>query len=94
MGAFVPRRIVRSADFTLELAPEAALAFFTPGSRIGTVDVRCEGIAAKRTRVTVTYTLTALSEDGVRYLEELDDAAYRAYIDSWREALEKALAPR
>ena len=64
----------------------------TPGSRVGTVAVRCEAIGPARTRVTATYALTALSEAGNARLRALDEAAYRAYIDSWGESIERALS--
>ena len=61
----------------------------TPGSRIGTVLVRCTAEGAARTRVSVTYCLTGLSEDGNRVLADLDEAAYAAYIDSWAQAISR-----
>ena len=63
----------------------------TPGSRMGTVSVACEPVTSSSSEVTVRYTLTALSEEGNRHLAEFD-AGYEAYIDSWRVAIEKALA--
>ena len=70
--------------------PEAGVVEYvraTPGSRIGTVLVRCTAEGAARTRVSVAYCLTALSEAGNRVLAELDEAAYAAYIDSWAQAI-------
>jgi hypothetical protein len=62
----------------------------TPGSRIGLVGVACEPHGATATEVTVRYTLTALGEAGNRQLDEFA-AGYDAYIDSWRDGIEKAL---
>lgn len=76
--------------------PQAGLVEYvraTPGSRIGTVLVQCMPLGAARTRVTVVYTLTALSEEGNRTLAELDEAAYAVYIDSWAEAIGRLSAP-
>lgn len=64
----------------------------TPGSRIGTVSVRCRAIEAERTAVHVTYALTALSEDGNAALRKLDEATFRGFIDSWREAIARAIS--
>lgn len=59
----------------------------TPGSRTGRVTVSCEPADENRTRVTATYEMTALSEDGNARLAEMDEVRYRAYIDSWAEAI-------
>jgi hypothetical protein len=59
----------------------------TPGSRMGTVLVQCSPLAASRTRVSVQYALTALSEAGNTVLEGLDEAHYRAFIESWRASI-------
>lgn len=66
----------------------------TPGSRTGTVLVQCAALDARRTRVTVVYTLTALTEEGNAALREMDDARYRAYIESWEKAIAEAIARR
>ena len=61
----------------------------TPGSRTATVMVQCAAIDAGRTRVTVIYVFTGLSEAGNAIVRRMDDEAYRAYIESWREAIAK-----
>ena len=64
----------------------------TPGSRTGQVLVQCSALGRERTRVNVSYTLTALSEDGNRLLREMDEARFRAFIESWEEAIAAAVA--
>ena len=64
-------------------------ARLTPGSRTATVLVQCAAIDAGRTRVTVIYVFTGLSEAGNAVVRKMDDEAYRAYIESWREAIAK-----
>jgi hypothetical protein len=66
----------------------------TPGSRTGTVLVQCSALDAKRTRVTVVYTLTALSAAGNEVLREMDEARFSAYIESWEQAIAEAIAKR
>ena len=66
----------------------------TPGSRTGTVLVQCSALDARRTRVTVVYTLTALSPAGNAMLREMDEARYRAYIESWEKTIAEAIARR
>lgn len=61
----------------------------TPGSRSGTVLVQCAPLGPGATRVTVIYALTALSEAGNKVLRELDEKAYREFIDGWKSAIEK-----
>ncbi|HEY2630126.1 MAG TPA: hypothetical protein VGI57_13440 [Usitatibacter sp.] len=61
----------------------------TPGSRTATVLVQCAALDAGRTRVTVIYVFTGLSDAGNAYVRKMDDAAYRDYIDSWRDAIAK-----
>jgi hypothetical protein len=61
----------------------------TPGSRTATVLVQCAPLDIVRTRVTVIYVLTGLSDAGNTYIRKMDEAAYRDYIDSWRDAIAK-----
>lgn len=63
----------------------------TPASRTGTVLVQCSPLEAGRTRATVVYSLTALSEAGNEVLRDLDEAKFRAFIASWEEAIAEAL---
>src|SRR3990170_2354548 len=56
----------------------------TPGSRMGFVKVECRAIDAGRTRATVSYDLTALTDQGKQVLAELTDAAFRDMIDGWQ----------
>jgi hypothetical protein len=64
----------------------------TPGSRTGTVLVQCAPLEAARTRVTVVYSLTGLSDEGNRILRELDEARFRAFIASWEQAIAASFA--
>ena len=72
--------------------PDAGLVEYvraTPGSRMGRVLVQCARLEAARTRVTVIYALTALSDAGNASLREFD-AGYDAFIDSWATAIRSA----
>jgi hypothetical protein len=62
----------------------------TPGSRMGSVRVHCAALGEARTRVTVTYALTALTPEGNATLRALDAAAYEAFIDSWATSIRSA----
>ncbi len=64
-------------------------ARITPGSRAATVMVQCAAIDAGRTRVTVIYVFTGLSDAGNAIIRKMDDNAYREYIESWRDAIAK-----
>jgi len=61
----------------------------TPGSRTARVLVQCTALSPERTRVTVIYVLTGLTESGNAYVRRMDEAAYRDYIDSWRDAISR-----
>jgi len=56
----------------------------TPASRFGFVDVACTSAGGARTRVTVTYTYTALTEAGNAFIDAFTEASYRAMIEEWR----------
>jgi hypothetical protein len=56
----------------------------TPTSRFGFVEVICEATNQAKTRATVTYTFTALTEAGKAYLEAFSEESYRHMIDSWQ----------
>jgi hypothetical protein len=62
----------------------------TPGSRVAVVLVQCAEIGPDKTRVTVVYTFTGLSEAGDEYVRAMDEAHYRTFIDGWATAIEAA----
>jgi hypothetical protein len=55
----------------------------TPGSRTGTVEVRCHALDGERTEVEVSYALTALGPVGEQSLEAYEGEAFTAMIDGW-----------
>jgi hypothetical protein len=55
----------------------------TPGSRSTIVEVRCAEVDAGRTSVTVSYTLTGLSEAGNQAIAAFCGDAYREMIEEW-----------
>ena len=59
----------------------------TPDSRLGTVVVRCHGVADDHTQVEVTYSLTALSERGNGVLESFTERAYAKMMADWRDRI-------
>ena len=62
-------------------------ARITPGARAATVLVQCSSLDLARTRVTVIYVLTALSEAGNAWVRDMDEDHYRTYIESWEKAI-------
>jgi hypothetical protein len=64
----------------------------TPGSRVATVLVQCAPMDAARTRVTVVYVFTGLTDAGNAYVRGMDEAHYRAFIDGWEAAIAVAQA--
>ncbi len=78
----------------VEYDPEKRCAKYlrvTPGSRVAVVEVQCSDAAGGATRARVTYTFTALSEEGNRYVSDFTEVRYREYIDSWKEAIHRFL---
>lgn len=69
----------------------ATYARITPGSRLGTVHVRCAELGPSETLVTVTYALTATSDSGERTLRAMTPDAYAAMLAEWREMILRAL---
>lgn len=69
---------------------EAWYGRFTPGSRAGTVAVRCHDEGPSRTRVTVSYSLTSLSPSGNAVLKRLTAGAYTAMLKTWRTAIHRS----
>jgi len=65
-----------------------------PEDKIGVVTVKCTEIEAERTSVQVTYTYTALSETGERFVHEFSEKAYEAFINEWQTLLTNYLASR
>jgi hypothetical protein len=63
----------------------------TPGSRTGFVEVSCRALDAQRTDATVSYTLTALSEEGERALAAFEGEAFADMIDGWAREIERHL---
>ena len=64
----------------------------TPGSRIGRVLVQCNALDPARTRVNVSYAITALTEKGNEMIRSLDQRAFEDFINSWEKAIAKALS--
>ncbi|MGM9486945.1 SRPBCC family protein [Ideonella sp. YS5] len=60
----------------------------TPGSRTGTVEIRCQALEGDRTEVEVRYTLTALGAEGERPLEAFEGDAFAAMIEGWAREIE------
>jgi hypothetical protein len=60
----------------------------TPGARAARVLVQCAALDASRTRVTVIYEFTGLSESGNAWIREMNETKYGEFIESWRKAIE------
>jgi hypothetical protein len=64
----------------------------TPASRFGIVEVACEPEGARRTRVTVSYTYTALTEAGNAFIDAFTEESYREMLEEWRRLMTAHLA--
>lgn len=66
---------------------------FSPGSRLGTVQVCCKAEGADRTRVSVHYSLTAVTPAGNSVLAALTAEKYDAMLREWQEAIISSQLP-
>lgn len=69
----------------------ARYARVTPASRFGFVEVSCEAAGSSHTRATVTYTYTALTENGNHFIAAFTAESYRQMIDSWQQKVNSYL---
>jgi hypothetical protein len=67
---------------------------FSPASRVGTVQVHCQEEGPGRTRVTISYSLTAITPAGNTILAALTPAKYAAMLLDWRAAIIASQRPR
>jgi hypothetical protein len=72
-------------------AHEVAYARVVPGSRMGLVSVSCTATADGATDVTVTYDLTALSEDGNVLLRRIAAGGHSDMMRRWEMDVARAL---
>jgi len=80
----------------LGYAPSAGAveyARITPGARLAIVRVQCLASEPAKTRVTVSYEFTGLSEAGNAYVRSMDESAYSTFIDSWGETIRRSAQP-
>jgi hypothetical protein len=59
----------------------------TPALRTGFVEIACAPVGDNETEVTVTYTMTALTPEGVVSLDPYRGDAFRKLIDGWAERI-------
>ena len=64
----------------------------TPGSRIGLVRIRCNALGERRTRVDVTYEMTALSDSGNDAVRAFGDKPFASVMQAWSESIDCLLA--
>ena len=66
---------------------------FSPASRVGTVQVHCHEEAPARTRVAVSYSLTAITPAGNAVLAALTPEKYAAMLHDWQDAITTSQLP-
>jgi hypothetical protein len=64
----------------------------TPGSRFGFVEVVCREASGRTTEASITYTFTALSNEGRSYLASVSEPAFVGMIEEWRERIDRRLS--
>lgn len=62
------------------------------GSNMGLVGVRCHDLLHHHSRITVSYTLTALSPEGATFVRRfLGKKNFKGYIGEWKQSIDKFL---
>lgn len=59
----------------------------TPGLLVGRIEIRLQAGAAGQTLAEVSYSYTALSEAGERFVESFTEAHYAAFMQAWEAEL-------
>jgi hypothetical protein len=80
----------------LQYDPHTSIAHysrFSPGSRLGTVLVRCEEESPTQTRVHVTYVLTAVAPAGNTVLEAFTTEKYLEMLRDWQRWIVRSQQP-
>ena len=89
-GTGVEFTIWSMTDFDTD-AHYARYSRVTPASRCGYVEVQCKPAGERATLVTVTYTLTALTEFGADALAAYEGSAFVAMIEDWKSRIDARL---
>lgn len=71
----------------------AAYFRVVPGSRVSLVDVRCKPSGPKSTSVEISYSHSALSENGGTFIANITPQSFAADIDGWKTLIERTLTP-
>ncbi len=68
---------------------QAHVTYFNvlPESHTSRIDVRCEPVGTQVHNAQITYTLTALADQGNTYIAEFTQEDYQAWIASWQTAI-------
>jgi hypothetical protein len=68
-----------------------AYANVTPGYMVNRILFRCAASVGGTTTATVTYWHVALSEQGNDFIRHMDESAYAAKMEHWRQAIDYRL---
>ncbi len=59
----------------------------TPDKQVTRIDIQCDAIAGGRTAAQITYTITALGEQGMQYIKQLTQAHFDHWMHAWEQAI-------
>jgi hypothetical protein len=63
----------------------------TPGSHVAIIDIRCEDNLNETTRASISYTFTALTEQGNDYVTRFTGPHYQEWMSMWEKAINYSL---
>lgn len=59
----------------------------TPDRQVTRIDIQCDARGETKTSARITYTVTALGEKGIEYIQHLTQAHYNHWMHSWEKAV-------
>jgi len=59
----------------------------TPAFRVTLIEISCDPDGSSHTKAHVTYAITALSEDGNRYVDSFSEEHYQKWMIGWETAI-------
>lgn len=55
-----------------------------PTEKVGLITVQCENVSNEKTRISVAYSYTALSNSGEKFVSRFTETEYASFINEWK----------
>lgn len=60
-----------------------------PGEKVGLITVQCKKIGESQTKINVSYSYSALSESGEKFVSGFTEADYVSFINEWKYLIDE-----